>query len=156
MEDFLDHLNSIQWFSRLGKPTLESIPHKQIQSWEEWPGPEDVSVCAMHLRQQALFENILQESNQNRGSLEQLWRTIHDVVVRVAANSIPFDPCKDAWHPPNSAVWQAAWTAGLVGFCLLLNREISEELQVQWKCFASGHWPCGWEGDFPKGKLIIY
>jgi hypothetical protein len=22
--------------------------------------------------------------------------------------------------------------------------------------YAQGHFPCGWEGDFPKGKLLVY
>lgn len=26
--------------------------------------------------------------------------------------------------------------------------------QAYW--YVKGHFPCGWEGDFPKGKLIVY
>jgi len=26
--------------------------------------------------------------------------------------------------------------------------------QAYW--YVKGHFPCGWEGEFPKGKLIIY
>jgi hypothetical protein len=156
MEDYLRQLRSIPWFSNLGKPTSQPLLHKAIHCWEEWLGPEDNAVCEMHLRQQALYDSILEGANYRRNSLEELWRTIHDIVFGVAATAVPFDPGKDAWHAPNSAVWHAAWTAGLVGFCLALNRSIPEELQMQWTCFASGHWPCGWEGEFPKGKLIIF
>jgi hypothetical protein len=26
--------------------------------------------------------------------------------------------------------------------------------QAYW--YVKGHYPCGWQGEFPKGKLIIY
>ncbi len=25
---------------------------------------------------------------------------------------------------------------------------------IEW--YRLGHWPCGWEGEYPKGKLIVY
>jgi hypothetical protein len=139
------------WFSSFGKALPDVDDRKQIRSWEEWPGPEDESVSAAHLRQQALQESVLAESNQNRSSLEKLWQRIQEVVVQASLKKVLFDPNKDSWHAPNAAVWHAAWTAGLIGLFLMSKKTIPEDLQVQWMCFKSGHWPCGWEGELPKG-----
>jgi hypothetical protein len=156
MEEFVDLLKSIPWFSNLGKSTSVSTLYKQIHSWEEWPGPQDQEVCEISIRQQAYYDSFLEYSNQHRRSLEQLWETIQDVVVQVAGRAVPYDAEKDSHYAPNLAVWHAGWTAGLVGLCLALKTPIPGELQVHWTCFVSGHWPCAWEGDFPEGQLIIY
>jgi hypothetical protein len=156
MEEFLDQLERIPWFSRLGNPLSGDCVHKQIHSWEEWPGPEEESVSAVHLRQQALHDNILAESKQLRPSLEELWKRIDAVVIRVAAPSVPFDANEDAWYAPNVAVWHAAWTAGLVGLYEMSKKPMPANLHAQWNCFTAGHWPFGWKGEFPKGKPIIY
>lgn len=25
-----------------------------------------------------------------------------------------------------------------------------------WRVYASGAWPCGWEGEYPQGRMVIY
>ena len=57
-------------------------------------------------------------------SLKETWDQIHEAVFRRATSTVPYDPAEDAWHGPSFGVWQAAWTAGLVGLCLALGRSI--------------------------------
>jgi hypothetical protein len=110
----------------------------------------------MALRQQDLYDELFATAGQRSPEAKQLWERIHAVVFRDAAPSIPYDPKEDCWHAPTQAVWDAAWTAGLVGLCLLLGRPLPPELSEQWKWYLAGHWPCAWVGDYPEGRLMVY
>jgi hypothetical protein len=81
------------------------------------------------------------DAGEGSAGLSELWDGIHTAVFRAAASRAPDDPERDAWHGPAAAVWQAAWTAGLVGLCLQTGRPIPRELLDQWRWFARGHWP---------------
>src|SRR6266542_4494494 len=45
----------------------------------------------------------------------QLWNRIHDTVFECARTAVPYHDEQDAWYGPNAAVWQASFTAALVG-----------------------------------------
>jgi hypothetical protein len=154
VEAFLEQLEKVPWFANVGKPIPLTRGVKQIHSWEEWPGPEDTD--EIHLDQQALYDEIMENAKENQPSLELLWNRIHDTVERVARKTVPYDPNKDAWHGPTLAVWHAAWTAGLIGLCLQLNRPISPELQEQWRWFLQGHWPFFSQSDSSKENLVVF
>jgi hypothetical protein len=29
-------------------------------------------------------------------------------------------------------------------------------LRDMWYWYRQGHWPCGWEGDWPEGRLVVF
>ncbi|MHC2066877.1 hypothetical protein ACYFX5_05370 [Bremerella sp. T1] len=154
MADFLNRVESLPWFHNLGQDPPWDSHCRQIQDWSEWPGPEDPSVSEIAYRQQSLYDELM--TGEHSEQLKELWDRIHAIVIRVASSRVPYDADRDSWHPPNAAVWQAAWTAGLMGLCLYLGHPTPPELRTQWEWFALGHWPCDWDGDFPSGKLVIY
>jgi hypothetical protein len=78
------------------------------------------------------------------GATDEELAVIHAAVLRAAASRVPYDPTEDYYHAPNAAVWEAAWTAGLVGLCLQTGRPIPPELREVWSWFARGHWPFGY------------
>ena len=156
MGNFIKELERVPWFENLGKPNAPASKVKWIHDWDEWPGPEDPQVGDANSRQQLLYDEIVSNAQGELAFIEQAWKQIHEVVLRAGASKTPYVPDKDAWYAPNSAVWHAAWTAGLVGLCLLVNRKVPDELQEQWRWFRLGHWPCAWEGDFPDGCPVVY
>jgi hypothetical protein len=108
-------------------------------------------------RHQELFDSILADAGQQRPALSELWDRIHAAVFSAAASRISYDPNQDTWHGPTMAVWQAAWTAGLIGLCLETGRSIPPELAEQWTWFNRGHWPSGYvwlKGQ--RGPLLVY
>src|SRR5262245_8280413 len=108
MEDrFLDELECLPWFLNVGKSIQVTAQVKQLSDWREWPGPEEESVMELFSRHQALWEAIINDAKDKRASIQRLWDKIHDVVLRVASKKVAYDPNKDAWYPPNAAVWQA-------------------------------------------------
>jgi hypothetical protein len=156
VDEFLDQLETIPWFAKLGKPIPDNQGVKRIYSWKEWPGPEDMEVSEIALRQQALYDEIMEKGQENRQSLEALWNKIEETVFSVAKDAVPYDQNKDAWYGPTAAVWHAGWTAALIGLCLQSDRPIPSELQEQWYWFLRGHWPCSWHGDSPKETFVIF
>jgi hypothetical protein len=156
---FLIELGSIPWFSNIGKSLPADTAAKQLRRWEDWPGPEEPTISELHERQQVLYEDMMAESEGRRKELLELWDRVHKTALTFASLAVPYDPDQDAWHGPTMAVWQAAWTAGLIAWCIYLRRPIPKDLQEQWKWFVLGHWPSGysvvWAND-RLGPLLVY
>lgn len=153
VEDFLAELETIGWFDKIGQSVAETSGVVRIHSWEEWPGPEALAILKMSLSHQALYDSIMSNCDRDQAALRALWDRIHDIVFRTACPKVPFDPRQDAWHGPTTAVWQAAWTAGLIGLCLRAGRPIPPELEKQWEWFVRGHWPSGYASLNDKGEM---
>jgi hypothetical protein len=157
VDDFLAQLDTVPWFSNIGRPTPADAEVGRIHEWEEWPGPEEPTITELSLRHQALFDDIMADAGAQRAALTEVWDRVHDRVFRAAAPKVPYDPQRDAWHGPTTAVWQAAWTAGLVGLCLHTGRSVPPEIQEQWLWFVRGHWPSGYSSVRGKlGALLVY
>ena len=159
VEDLLAQIESAPWFRNIGKPTPDDSQVERIYRWEDWPGPEEPSIVELAYREQALYDDIMRDAGGHRERLSALWDSIHKVVFRVATVAVPYDPQQDTWHAPTMAVWQAAWTAGLIGLCIESERPIPPELKEQWEWFVRGHWPSGYasvRGDNQLGPLLVY
>jgi len=154
---FLAQLENIAWFGQIGQRLPASDKSHQIFRWVDWPGPEEPSVFSIHDRQQALYDELTETvPQQDKAAASEFWNAVQASVLRSASTAVPYDPGQDAWHAPTTAVGHAAWTAGLVGLCLLLQHPIPQDVQAQWNYFLQGHWPCAWEGDYPEGNMLVY
>lgn len=152
---FLAQLELVPWFCNLGHPIPADAGVERIFAWDEWPGPEEPAIGELHFLQQEIYDQIMAEAGEQRPAFTELWDRIHAAVFRRATSVVPFDPNRDAWYGPTTAVWHAAWTAGLVGLCLHTSRPIPPELQEQWSWFIRGHWPSGYASrEF--SKLVVF
>lgn len=165
VEHFVAELDSIPWFSNIGKPMPPDAGIERIYRWEEWLGPEMPGNTRLHDQQQALYDSLMEEAGDEKEALVALWSRVHAAVLRAAAPKVPYDPNQDCYHAPTLAVWQAAWTAGLVGLCLALGRPVPPELQEEWEWFVRGHWPSGYASlgvrtlevdDEEHGPLVVF
>jgi hypothetical protein len=155
--DFLAQLEAVPWFSNIGRPTPPGAGVERMAAWEDWPGPEEPAIGVLSFRHQELYDCMMSEAGERRTDLAELWEAIQVAVFRRASPRIPYDPDQDAWHGPTAAVWQAAWTAGLIGLCLRTERPIPAELQEQWAWYVRGHWPSGYIAARGKvGPLLVY
>ena len=161
LKDFLSRLEVTPWFSRLGTQA-DADPSGSMTSWmatwDDWPGPEVHRVIELHTRQQAIFDSLFVRFPDRTKEMQELWDQIHEIVFAAATQAVPFDPTEDSWHGPTMAVWQAAWTAGLVGLHFLLNLSLPREIEEQWSWFERGHWPAGFarigDGAEPQSYLV--
>ena len=157
LDDFLAQLEAVPWFSNISRATLADARVERIFAWDEWPGPEEPAIAELSLRHQALYDAIMGEAGEQRVSLSELWNHIHAALFRAALPRVPYVPNQDAWHGPKTAVWQAAWTAGLIGLCLRTGRPVPADLWEQWSWYTRGHWPSGYapiRGQ--RGPLLVY
>jgi hypothetical protein len=158
VENFVAQLATIPWFSNIGQPISDpSLP--RLNHWDDWPGPEDPAIYDLHESQQRLYDSILTSAGENAAALTELWNRIHEIVFRYASHAVPYDPNEDTWHGPTMAVWQAAWTAGLIGLCLQSRHPIPPELEKQWLWFTRGHWPSGYasvSANGEPGALLVF
>ena len=154
---FLRQLEVVPWFSQLGRPVPPDAEVETISTWKEWPGPEEWNVAELAQRQQELYDGLFGDAADQESPQKSLWDAVHVIVFRRATEFVPYDPNEDPWHGPTAAVWQAAWTAGLIALCLQLGQEIPPEIQSQWTWFERGHWPCGYDpNQRDLGRLLVY
>lgn len=159
VRDFFAQLEVVPWFVNIGQPTPWDGEVERIYDWNEWPGPEEPGITVLFQDHQDLYDVIMGEAASQLGALLELWECFGAAVIRAAASTVPYDPAKDAYHGPSTAVWQARWTAGLVGLCLHTDRSIPQELLDQWLWFTRGHWPSGYASVDPgwkPGQLMVY
>jgi hypothetical protein len=136
---FLEDVDRIQWFARVRRP-LEGSATRVLADWTEWPGPSDPLVEAIHVRQQEIHDALLAEF-EHPEEAEQEFQRVVNRVIQIAGGAVPFDEKADAWHAPTSAVWHAAWTAGLVALYQLAGRSPERDIAEQWQWFLGGRWP---------------
>ncbi len=141
LNEFESRLSGVPWFRHAGQPANDSTA-SFIRSWDDWPGPEDERVSAIHFRQQALHDEILAANPSRSGELEELFQRVTAQVVALASQALSVNPNQqDSWDAPSTAVWHAGYTSGLIALCLATTREIPADIQAQWNWFSRGRWP---------------
>jgi len=144
--DFEQRLPQVPWFRHIGEPLSDSTIQR-FQTWDEWFGPEDARVSAIHLRQQELHDDVLRSQVSSSSDLESLFQRVVSQVRDLASRALSLDASGDAWDARSTAVWHAGWTAGLVALCLATKSTIPPDLQAQWRWFAHGRWPAAVESE---------
>lgn len=151
----LDDLRRVTWFSSVGVRDSDGVV--VLASWEE-----AIASCAANE-----WENLLLEAaNQYRTRLAERapnefsgWNAR---VERVKALTVPLveEKTKDvvqAHSLPRVFVDTVQWDV----LHLCMEAEYADVFppgffasQAFW--YVRGHFPCGWEGAFPEGRLIVY
>lgn len=154
-EEFLCSLAQVPWFRHLGEPSPRDHQVARIRDWNEWPGPESPQVQDLGPRSQSWHDELIEGAGPRKSEVEALWERIRQAVFEHACGAVPYDSEEDSWHGPTTAVWHAAWVAGVVGCSLLLGREIPSEAIDQWSWLVEGHWPCGYTYDPEQGESVV-
>jgi hypothetical protein len=151
----LDRLSQATWFVNVGKP-IEG-PFVVLKSWDE-----AVESCSS-----IEWENLLMEaSNQLRERLLERnierYRQWNEVVDELKQYTVPFVRRKlrevhEVAHLPKDFEDTVQWD--ILGVCI--EAEYADVFspafyasQAYW--YIEGRFPCGWQGKFPEGKLILY
>lgn len=151
----LNELEKAEWFSRVGvKDTMAAIV---LSSWQE-----AIKHCSS-----LEWENlVIEASNQYCERLversKERWRQWNKIVVELKKITEPFVRQKiEVVARKNNLpqVFENLVQWDILGVCL--EAEYADVYppsfyasQAYW--YVNGHFPCGWKGEFPEGKLIIY
>src|SRR4051812_494611 len=97
----LDLLESVPWFTNLGKPHPRDAEVARIRSWDEWPGAEGGLGYWFGRWPASLREAIEADEIRRRAELKELWDRVYALVLDRAPRNVPeFDPAEDAWYGP--------------------------------------------------------
>ena len=151
----LDELEKAAWFSHVGEKDTEAAI--VLSSWEEagrfCSSLEWQNLCLDALNQ---YRERLVERSKERF---QNW---NEVVTEIKVTTIPLvrrkiSPVVSANSLPRDFEGMVQWD--ILGVCM--EAEYADVYppgfyasQAYW--YVKGHFPCGWEGNFPEGKLIIF
>jgi len=154
-EDTVKDLRQAQWFTRLGIRDTEVAD--VLSSWDE-----AIQSCSS-----IEWENLcLEAANQYCLRLversPERWEKWNEIVseVKPIAEALVREKTKqviDANNLPKVFLDTVNWDI----VHLLMESEYADVYppgfyasQAYW--YVKGHFPCGWKGEFPNGKLIIY
>ncbi len=153
----IETLVGVDWFANVGQPMLTIFPHANViadwtaavdscssSTWED-VCTESRNDLTVHLN--AVCKDDFQKWNEVVGIAKQElagpWR---QMAQKVHATSLPkvVADCVE-WDTMHAFVceYYAQWKPPTF---------FSDLLQV----YKFGHFPCGWDGDWPTGKLCIF
>ena len=151
----LESLRSVEWFSNVGRRDSDSVD--VLTTWDE-----AIASCSSFG-----WENLcLEAANQYRERLGEAspsgfarWNDIV-AVVKPASQALVRDKAADVIAReglPKMFLDTVDWD--ILHLCLEAEFSDVQEpgfyaSQAYW--YAAGHFPCGWRGAFPDGRLIIF
>jgi hypothetical protein len=156
-ESLVTRLVSVPWFVNIGFDDDADDGVCRIRSFDEWPGPEDITGELLAERYGRWADAL--EPLGPKHEWPALDRRVREIVTARASWNVPFDPNEDPWrHPPTACVGDAAFVSALLMHYLLVQQPIPNELLEHWAWFARGHWPAAYDesSDLQGGKLIVF
>jgi hypothetical protein len=152
----LNELEKASWFSHVGKKDTRAAI--VLSSWEEAG-----RYCASLEWQDLCLEALNQYRERLVEKSKERFLKWNEIVAEVKLITIPFvrrkiEPVVIEHKLPKDFEGVVQWD--ILGVCM--EAEYADVYppgfyasQAYW--YVKGHFPCGWEGKFPKeGKLIIY
>lgn len=151
----LDQLEHIEWFRSVGKHDTsnaivlsswsEAIEHCKSDSWQD----------LLQEAQNQYFDQIWRRDKE----FTRKWNSIVDEVKPITTALVERKTLNvvKTHQLPKIFLDTVNWDI----LHLAMESEYADVYppgffasQAYW--YVQGHFPCGWKGDFPKGKLIIY
>jgi len=153
----LDRILNIDWFTNVGQPIPRDLGDVvPVSSWDQAcekcsdPLWEDVSAEARndlttHLNAvcKAEFQGWNRVIDQIKCNLEQPWRRVRQMLDEQGLPMVIAD-CVE-WDTMHAVATEYYSHCNPPPFFL--------ELLV---VYEQGHFPCGWDGAFPNGRLVVY
>jgi hypothetical protein len=151
----LQELEKAEWFSALGLKDAEAAI--VLSSWEE-----TINCCASDAWQDLLLEaanqyreKVASHSKDRFKEWNLIVRELKEVTVPLVASKI--EPVVREHQIPkifeDTVNWDILHAAMEAEYADVYPPGFFAS-QAYW--YVQGHFPCGWQGVFPDGKLIIY
>lgn len=149
-------IEKVTWFCNVGQ-SLENVNARQVHSWRE-----AFKLCRSRLSQNVQLEsgNILSEKLCYR-FLER-YRSWNELVGKISRSTDPLVLWKILSAPDLPKFSEGVLNAIRSDLRMaLMELEYADLIAPRFfaeraKWYLAGHFPCGWDGDFPEGQLIVY
>lgn len=138
VEALFTELQRIPWFKSVGETIIDTNIH-QVFTWEEaYQELQDESYTY------ASFHGDVDQSHP-------IWSLAYDK----AYEAVEASGRNQELEPGNPVARSAAWDIAGTAYQLTIGVKDGFYVKLlEW--YRKGHWPCGWQGTYPEGKLIIY
>jgi hypothetical protein len=152
----IERLSGVEWFSKVGE-CLESPSIIRVSSWseamkhcesDEW---QDLLLEAANRYGEAIAKRSREAYSRWNTVADSLRPLVIDLVERKTANVIRANKL--------GATFKATVQWDVIH--LLIEAEFADvhppgffASQAYW--YVEGRFPCGWQGTFPDGKLVVY
>jgi hypothetical protein len=158
--DVANRLRAIRWLSASGTPFTGDLtmPVRQLSD----------SAAAFEARADVVWENAeLEAQNQlsmwlskNAPADDQRWNELVENHKRetLAALEPAWAQCQATWGLPKVALDSFRWDTlnALMANSYLYTGHSSFFFLELLTVYEAGHWPCGWEGQWPDGVLLVF
>lgn len=150
----LEDLRSTNWFTRVGQSNAESI---SVSSWgeaierAELPSWEDIRLEA----QNEISSFLVKTDRERRQQWNIVVRTIKQLSIPLVTTKI--ERVVKTNQLPASFISNVQrdimYVAMGVEYSDVFEQGLFSQI-LRW--YLQGHFPCGWEGKYPEGKMIVF
>ena len=149
-----DVLSDMPWLEKAGQPLEPGLDAEQVKSWDEalsWP-EDDTYEASGHLAAPAAIAEGALEDPQVKG----WWAAAREDAYEHfdVASSIPDD--FDARKEDVVDLYIEEFIGYVLAEVLGVPPEKSTYFRDMLAVFNAGHYPCGWAGEWPKGKPRVF
>jgi hypothetical protein len=136
--DFLEELENIPWLQNVGKE-LHAQEITQLFSWNQaWENLQN--------------DNWINASfHENIDNMNPIWDIAYDKALEFVSKAINCHEFEDGINVADAIAYDIA--AAAVEISIGSASTFFTDLM---KWYRLGHFPCGWDGKYPVGKLIVY
>jgi len=153
----LDEIGAINWFSQVGSKVSDIQNCVQVKNWDECetyffsPDWEDTTLEARNdLTAFLSKKNVREYSEWNNLTIEGQDFLKSSVIPKIEKLDIPVQ---------NLEVLKACIRWDLLG-CLMESAyekyRVPQFFTHLLELYKQGHFPCGWQGKWPDGKLVVF
>ena len=151
----LEKLANAQWFDRLGEKERKAVV--VVSSWQEalescnadeWG---DTQLAGANLLRERVQDKTMDRYQQWNDLVRDLKPHVKSLVDRKTKGVVKEHRLPKAFT--DSVMWDILNACLECEYADLCSPSFYDDL-ANW--YIKGHFPCGWEGNFPAGKLIIY
>lgn len=138
LEAFMESLRTIPWFENVGKPISDKSV-KQVFSWAEaWK----------YLQKDSWFNAPFHDH------IDQMHPICKEAYI-IARDAVTESGNDHELEKGINVSLEAAYTASGAAYEIATDSKDRFFVGLM-KWYQKGHWPCGWEGTYPEGRLIVY
>ncbi len=153
----LDKLESVEWFSKVGQKSDRVSTATVLTSWDkaiascsniEW---ENLLLEAANQYCERLIERSRERFNRWNDIVNEMKSYTVDLVQKKIKTTVEENNLPEVFE--DSVQWDILHLAMEAEYADIYPPGFYAS-QSYWYC--EGHFPCGWNGEFPEGNIIIY
>lgn len=148
-------LQDTRWYSSVGTPSPLDERVVRVASWDEaWSILDDPPGYFRGALERPA--DLVMHRRKADPQADEWWQMARELFRKAVSVQ---DPPTDGWEAAREAeAWDyLTWTFERLLEEIIVSDDVDcTYFREQFQWFAAGYFPCGWEGDWPVGKMRVY